>query len=684
MTALKDLKKQIDNALQDYKVQDLDEMSARIEGFKTELGEIEKNHTAFNAEKKQKQLSDDIALAEQYKPLHDLERRKALLDGQSEVIKRKRLEYEEAVRAEDLRQIIKEFEDAAREYESRKRQLINAKNEVPAITALAEEAQKALTDYERTSPIEQNSQKIGELEGKREVYAGYTDLVAKEQSASLAKDLANTKSETAKSKHEAAVNNAKKAKEAFDSAERTEIQYRNRYYAGIYGVIASDLKEGEKCPVCGSTDHPSPAQKTPDSVEKTDLDAKESATKAARQTWDKAEKVRSGKEKEKNEADDELKEAEGALSTAKANRASAESMLIPGITDLAGLEAAIKALIQENKKYETKRKELSDSLTEAQQNLTAANQNAVAAEEEKTKAEVKYNEASQKLQEQLVEKGFPDIKSVTELLRSPAERNALHKAIVEYENSVAANNADLSKKRAELAGKTEPDSSQFESRQKEITEENEKYTANKTRLEKDIREYSEKHNVLSEKKKYYDDNRIQASDDLKFAKTLRGDAGTGLSRYVLAVMFGQVLAEANRMLEKVHGGRYRLARTSSSDTRMKSGLDLIVHDNRSPQKEGRGVSMLSGGEKFLVSLALSIGMSTIAQSTGVRIEALFIDEGFGTLDNTSIGDAMEVLDCVRKSSGTIGIISHASVLAENIPTQLEVVKRNEGSTVRLL
>ena len=82
----------------------------------------------------------------------------------------------------------------------------------------------------------------------------------------------------------------------------------------------------------------------------------------------------------------------------------------------------------------------------------------------------------------------------------------------------------------------------------------------------------------------------------------------------------------------------------------KRGLELKVHDNRSPEREGRSVAMLSGGEKFLVSLSLSIGMSTIAQKSGVQIEALFIDEGFGTLDDGSIHDAMDVLDSVCKES----------------------------------
>ena len=95
------------------------------------------------------------------------------------------------------------------------------------------------------------------------------------------------------------------------------------------------------------------------------------------------------------------------------------------------------------------------------------------------------------------------------------------------------------------------------------------------------------------------------------------------------------------------------------------------------------IRMLSGGEKFLVSLALSIGMSTVAQKSGVQIEALFIDEGFGTLDDSSIHDAMDVLDSVRKGTGTIGIISHVQLLEANIPTHLNVIKKETGSLISI-
>ena len=263
-------------------------------------------------------------------------------------------------------------------------------------------------------------------------------------------------------------------------------------------------------------------------------------------------------------------------------------------------------------------------------------------------------------------------------------REQLHAAVVEHQTATQENKKKLDQKKKELEGKNEPDNSKFDERQKEINDEADNYTNNKTRLTTDIDRLSAKHEKLQKEKLDYDNGIKQVEDDWGFAKKLRGDTGVGLSRYVLAVMFGQVIAEANRMLEKVHGGRYRLLRTSDRGAGNKRGLELKVHDNRSPDKEGRSVAMLSGGEKFLVSLALSIGMSTIAQTAGVQIEALFIDEGFGTLDEKSIGDAMDVLDSVRKSSGTIGIISHVAVLEENIATQVEVIKKSEGSHIRLL
>ena len=140
----------------------------------------------------------------------------------------------------------------------------------------------------------------------------------------------------------------------------------------------------------------------------------------------------------------------------------------------------------------------------------------------------------------------------------------------------------------------------------------------------------------------------------QFSRILRGSNGVGLQRYVLGVMLSAITQEANRLLQKVHDGRYQLCRSIESSGRTrKAGLDLEVFDAYSGEK--RNVKSLSGGEKFLVALALSLGLSAVvqAQSGGIHIDALFIDEGFGSLDPASIENALDVLASVRGGSKLI-------------------------------
>ena len=331
--------------------------------------------------------------------------------------------------------------------------------------------------------------------------------------------------------------------------------------------------------------------------------------------------------------------------------------------------------------YETRSKELQSIFSDAEKNLAELEASINGASEEYKQALVKFEEAKEKMNRALSTSGFEHFESVKSMLLPEDDRNDLHETIVKYETSLSNAEKELKKKQEELSEKSEPDKTKFEDRQNEISEELGEFNKKTAEIKTNVKRLSTKLVKLTKDKAHFDENIHQAESDLAFAKKLRGDTGIGLQRYVLAIMFNQVIGEANRMLSKVHGGRYHLFRSDDKGAGNKRGLELKVHDNRSPEKEGRSVAMLSGGEKFLVSLALSIGMSTIAQKSGVQIEALFIDEGFGTLDDSSIHDAMDVLDSVRKVSGTIGIISHVQLLEANIPTHLEVIKSERGSTI---
>ncbi|MEG0574223.1 MAG: AAA family ATPase [Erysipelotrichaceae bacterium] len=165
-----------------------------------------------------------------------------------------------------------------------------------------------------------------------------------------------------------------------------------------------------------------------------------------------------------------------------------------------------------------------------------------------------------------------------------------------------------------------------------------------------------------------------------FTKAIRGDNGVGLQRYVLGIMLSNITASANQLLCYVHNGRYRIHRSDFSSGRIrKAGLELSIYDAYSGSD--RSVLSLSGGEKFLVSLALSLALSTSIQSHngGVCIQAMFIDEGFGSLDENSIDDALLVLSSITHGKGMIGIISHVEQLKSNIETAIEVCKTSDGS-----
>jgi len=202
-------------------------------------------------------------------------------------------------------------------------------------------------------------------------------------------------------------------------------------------------------------------------------------------------------------------------------------------------------------------------------------------------------------------------------------------------------------------------------------------------LQTSIERLSGMHRELTGDWNQYAEQISDAEDALAFARQLRGDTSIGLERYVLGIMFDQVVYAANEMLTKVHGGRYSLVRTEESKTgSRKKGLELAVLDSFSESDGLRSAGSLSGGEKFLVSLALSIGMSTIARTDGINIDAMFIDEGFGSLDENSIGDALEVLESIRGGAESfVGIISHVQILRDSIPSKLIVHKSRSTSTI---
>ena len=157
-----------------------------------------------------------------------------------------------------------------------------------------------------------------------------------------------------------------------------------------------------------------------------------------------------------------------------------------------------------------------------------------------------------------------------------------------------------------------------------------------------------------------------------------------LNSYVLAARLEQVAAAASERLIGMSDGRYTLQHTDAKAARgQKSGLGLEVVDQWTGQR--RDTATLSGGESFMASLALALGLADVVQmeSGGVDIETLFVDEGFGSLDEQSLEQVMDALEGLRDGGRVVGLVSHVAEMKQRITTQLQVVKGRNGSTLHI-
>jgi exonuclease SbcC len=170
------------------------------------------------------------------------------------------------------------------------------------------------------------------------------------------------------------------------------------------------------------------------------------------------------------------------------------------------------------------------------------------------------------------------------------------------------------------------------------------------------------------------------------ARLVRGTAADNqlqmrLSSYVLATRLDQVLEAANERLGHMRDQRYRLRRTGESRGGTRAGLGLEVLDDWTG--EARSPATLSGGETFVVSLALALGLADVVteEAGGLRVDTLFIDEGFGMLDADTLDDVMDRIDALRAGGRTVGVVSHVTELRGRIPTQVHVTRTRTGSRI---
>lgn len=497
-------------------------------------------------------------------------------------------------------------------------------------------------------------------------------------------------------------------------AEAALAQLRIRRIEGVAGELGLTLAEGQPCPVCGSRTHPVPAQPTADAVTPEHLADAETHLEQARQhALDLGEQLSQTRTALATE-----QAASGGLSPAAAESARDAATEAARLARAAGERAdTARAQLAEldgiGQRLRTERDRAGDEAAALGQRLAdlaetiAADEQAlaeargehpsVAEHARQTSAQAEaidaYAEAvtarsaaqsaerdAQLLFEQdLADSGFTDVDEWFAARRSTEALRILGEQILEYDTSVTAVRAGLqSEELRDLALDqlfTDVDAIVALARaaKKEMTDKNAAHGS----LKQSLTWATRRRQAIAAAREASAQVLAETADAVRVGRLVAGQGDNQLRmdlvKYVLIRRFTEVLAVANTELARFSGGRYALEHTDARQGNARSGLGIVVNDMHTNQV--RDVGTLSGGETFYVSLSLALALAEVvrAESGGVDLGTLFVDEGFGTLDPDVLDDVMQTLEQLREGGRTVGIVSHVSELKARIADRIEVV-----------
>ena len=512
-------------------------------------------------------------------------------------------------------------------------------------------------------------------------------------------------------------------------------------------LLARELKDGEPCAVCGSVEHPAPARiaEGEQLVERADLDAakeredkahkqarthelaKDRATKAHQEASEALAAARTQYETLVAQGECDVEQTAAQLQQAQTRLAQAQSR----VTARDGVLVKVERVRAEQQKAQEALRTIEGAAVEAQTRHrdAAARCEAAAAQLAPARAAVGfaqrveavegYRVAHQRLaravlllgqarerhalaaaqaERLLAESSFESAELVQAAVRTPERVDALEQAVAAYELEHArllegfGREAIVAVAARAAAGEQAPDDLQG------VREQVEQLRAAAHRLTLREGERESMLRSLHVLRGEYAAFRAQTAQRYDRAQMLanlaaaaRGDTLGGyehqvdLVSYVLGAEFERILHSASLHLDRMSEGRYGMVFSDhrAKGSRSGGGLNLEITDTWTG--EPREASSLSGGESFLASLSLALGLAEVVQANngGIELDTLFIDEGFGTLDAETLDMVMGTIESLRDSGRTIGLISHVEEMKNRIPAQIVVEKGQNGSSVRV-
>ena len=511
---------------------------------------------------------------------------------------------------------------------------------------------------------------------------------------------------------------------ARETAERVRVT-RLAWISGTAGALAGELTEGDPCPVCGSTTHPSPASADADGATRQQVEAAEERQKQADEALSGAVRERDAcatRLEEAQRASDgmdapaaktALNESTTALVTARAAADGVEELVERLEAFDAGteqertaLDAARSAQESTRSRLEAERETLAQdrqrcleargtwpSVTARAAALLVRAKEAEDASEDVDTARTTLAQARSALADLATALTEEDFTSAAQATAAFMERGAIEAL------SASVRAAATARERVRL-GLEDPQIAALSGQEEDLLED---ASAELARADAAAREAAslqaraaESHEHLSravdgveQAAAAYEEAAGSSADLIRVANLARGEneAGTPLATWVMQARFEEVLVFANERLSQMSSGRYELIRVAeeTSQRKRRKGLGLAVVDHLGDERT-RDPRTLSGGETFYVSLSLALALADVvsAESGGVSLETLFIDEGFGTLDADTLQAVMAEIDHLRAGGRTVGIVSHVAELRDQIAERIAVQRvASGGSTLRV-
>ncbi|MFH8570572.1 AAA family ATPase [Streptomyces sp. NPDC017993] len=508
------------------------------------------------------------------------------------------------------------------------------------------------------------------------------------------------------------------------AAQEHWLDLKDRRLRGIAAELADGLREGQPCAVCGATEHPDPAKADAGHVDRATEEGALAAYRSAEQERQEAERQRQSVKEalagvaatagdtptgelaahvEQLRADhardrtaaadlhaarETLDRAEREYERRRTAQQQAERRVAARTSHREALEREHAALASELDRARGGSASVADRARRLERQVTLL---AAAAEASRTAGSCaeRFEEATTGLTDAAHRAGFDTPQAAAEALLRDGEWRALQQRLDAWQAEAATVAAELADPAGVAAAALPPADPQSARVALDAAEQR-------------LRTAFATHSAARERCTELDRLSARAASDARDLAPLRADhdriarlaslaSGTSsenerrmrLESYVLAARLEQVASAASARLHRMSAGRYTLVHSDErAGGARRSGLGLHVIDAWTGHE--RDTSSLSGGETFFASLALALGLADVVtdEAGGTRLDTLFIDEGFGSLDEQTLDEVLDVLDSLRERDRSVGIVSHVADLRARIPAQLEVVKDRSGSTVR--